>query len=113
MLPLCQDQKMAAIPFSPLARCWLPREPSSEQTDGLVKVRYALEGNTTIAQRVSEVAEARGLPMAQAALVWMPTKPIIITPIVVATRRHPWEDTLAALSIKLTPDEAQKLEEAS
>jgi 1-deoxyxylulose-5-phosphate synthase len=71
MLPLCQDHKIAVIPFSPLARGWLARKPSKEydetlraQTDPLSKQRYTLEENVAIVQRVSDVAEARGLPMA-------------------------------------------------
>jgi 1-deoxyxylulose-5-phosphate synthase len=119
MLPLCQDQKIAVIPFSPLARGWLTRTPSKEQnetlraqTDGLVKTRYELENNVAIVQRVSELAEARGLPMAQVALAWMLTKPAITAPIVGATKPQHLEDALAALSVQLTSDEIRKLEEA-
>src|SRR5512139_3395837 len=71
MLPLCQDQKIAVIPFSPLARGWLARKLSKEdhktlraQTDALVEERYTREDNFAVIQRVSEVAEAHGVPMA-------------------------------------------------
>ena len=72
MLPLCQDQKIAVIPFSPMTRGMLTRKPSKEQnetlrvqTDALAKTRYTQEDNVTTLQRVSELAETRGLPMAQ------------------------------------------------
>ncbi len=119
MLPLCQDQGIAVIPFSPLARGWLTRKPSQEQdetaraqTDALTKQRYEREDNVAIVQRVGEVAEARGIPMAQVALAWVLSKPIITAPIIGATKSHHLEDAVAALSIKLMPEEIQRLEEA-
>jgi aryl-alcohol dehydrogenase-like predicted oxidoreductase len=118
MLPLCQDQKIAVIPFSPLARGLLARKPSREQketvraqTDVLIEQRYTREDNFTIMQRVSELADARGVPMAQVSLAWMLSKPGITAPIVGATKPHHLEDAVAALSIKLTPDEIRYLEE--
>ena len=66
----------------------------------------------TIVQRVSELAEARGLPMAQVALAWMLAKPVITAPIIGATKPHHLEDAVAALSVRLTPEEVQQLEEA-
>lgn len=119
MLPLCHDQKIAVIPFSPLARGWLARKPSSEQNetlraqaDALTKQRYDREDNVTIVQRVSDLAETRGLPMAQVALAWMLSKPIVTSPIIGATKPHHLEDAIAALSVQLAPDEIQQLEEA-
>jgi aryl-alcohol dehydrogenase-like predicted oxidoreductase len=119
MLPLCQDQKIAVIPFSPLARGMLTRKPSKEQdetlraqTDALAKTRYTQEDNVVIVQRVSELAEVRGLPMAQVALAWMLSKPFITAPIIGATRPHHLEDAIAALSVQLTSDEIHHLEEA-
>jgi len=119
MLPLCQDQKIAVIPFSPLARGWLTRKPSSEQNetlraqeDGLTKQRYDREDNVAIVQCVSDLAEARCLPMAQVALAWMLSKPIVTAPIIGATKPHHLEDAVSALSVQLTPEEIQQLEEA-
>jgi len=119
MLPLCQDQKIAVIPFSPLARGLLTRKPSKEQnetlrvrTDALAKTRYTQEDNFVIEQRVSELAEARGVPMAQVALAWMLSKPFVTAPIIGATKPHHLEDAVAALSIQLTPDEIKRMEEA-
>ena len=118
MLSLCQDQKIAVIPFSPLARGKLARKLSKEQdetlraqSDALAKTRYTQEDNVVIVQRVSELAEARGLPMAQVALAWMLSKPVITAPIVGATRPHHLEDAVAALSVQLTPEEIRRLEE--
>jgi aryl-alcohol dehydrogenase-like predicted oxidoreductase len=119
MLPLCQDQKIAVIPFSPLARGWLARKPSfeqnqtpREQADHLTKQRYDREDNVAIVQRVSDLAEARGLPMAQVALAWILSKPIVTAPIIGATKPYHLEDAIASLSVKLMPEEIQQLEEA-
>jgi aryl-alcohol dehydrogenase-like predicted oxidoreductase len=119
MLNLCADQKIAVIPFSPLARGQLTRKPSSEQnetlriqTDALAKSRYTQEDNVITVQRVSELAEARGLPMAQVALAWMLSKPVVTAPIIGATKPHHLDDAVAALSVRLTPDEIHHLEEA-
>jgi 1-deoxyxylulose-5-phosphate synthase len=119
MLPLCQDQKIAVIPFSPLARGVLARKPLPDQnetqralSDDLIKSRYDREDNAPILERVSAVAEARGLPMAQVALAWMLSKPVVTAPIIGATRPNHLEDAIAALSVQLTPEELRLLEEA-
>ncbi len=119
MLPLCQDQKIAVIPWSPLARGLLTRKPARErnetiraQTDAFGKILYNREDDFATAQRVSEVAEARGLPMAQVALAWMLSKPVITAPIIGATKPHHLDDAVAALSVQLTPEEIHHLEEA-
>jgi aryl-alcohol dehydrogenase-like predicted oxidoreductase len=118
LLPFCQDQGVGVIPFSPLARGVLARKPAEAQketlryqSDALAKSRYEQEDNLTTAQRVSEVAEARGIPMAQVALAWMYTKPYITSPIVGTTKPHHLDDALAALSVQLTADEVERLEE--
>ncbi len=118
MLKLCQDQKIAVIPWSPLARGRLARKPSKEQnetlraqTDAFGKRLYTDE-DLVIMQRVYDVAEARGLPMAQVALAWLLSKPVITAPIVGATKPHHLDDAAAALSVQLTPDEIRHLEEA-
>jgi 1-deoxyxylulose-5-phosphate synthase len=116
MLPFCQDQGVGVIPFSPLARGVLTRKTTPEETlryqsDTLAKSRYAQEDNLTTVERVSEVAEARSLPMAQVALAWMLSKPVVTAPIIGATKPHHLEDAVAALSIQLTPEEIQRLEE--
>jgi len=118
MLPLCQDQKIAVIPWSPLAKGRLTRKPSKEssetlrsQTDAIGKRLYSDE-DLTIAQRVNDVAEARGLLMAQVAIAWMLSKPVITAPIIGATKPHHLDDAVASVSVQLTPDEIHHLEEA-
>ena len=66
----------------------------------------------TIARRVSDVAEARGLPMAQVALAWLLAKPVVTAPIVGPTSTNHLEDAAAALAVQLTAQEIQHLEEA-
>ena len=118
LLPFCQDQGVGVIPFSPLARGVLARPPAQNQnetlryqSDSLAKSRYEQEDNLTTVKRVSEIAEARGVSMAQIALAWMYTKPYITSPIVGATKPHHLDDALAAMSIQLTADEVERLEE--
>ncbi len=116
MLPLCQDQKIAVIPWSPLARGLLARKPSMEhnetlraQTDQYARYLYS-ETDLKVVQRVSDVAAARSIPMAQVALAWMLSKPAITAPIIGATRPEHLEDAVAALSVKLAPEEIRSLE---
>jgi aryl-alcohol dehydrogenase-like predicted oxidoreductase len=117
MLPLCQDQKIAVIPWSPVAKGRLTREPSAQQgetpraqTDAFGKWLYA-EADDAIVRRVSDVAAARGIPMAQVALAWMLAKPVVTSPIIGATKPHHLDDAVASLDVHLTPDEIQLLEE--
>ena len=65
----------------------------------------------TIIQRVSDVAEKRGLPMAQVSLAWMLSKQAVTSPIIGATKPHHLDDAIAALSVQLTSEEIQYLEE--
>ena len=118
MLPLCRDQKIGVIPYSPVARGLLTRKPSSEhnetfraQTDAGGK-RLHTDANLAIAQRVYEVAETRGLPMAQVAIAWILSKPVVTSPIIGATKAQHLDDAVAAISVQLTPDEIERLEEA-
>ena len=118
MLKLCEDQKIAVIPYAPVAKGLLTRKPSKErnetlraQTDAVGKRMYSDE-DLKIAQRVNDVAEARGLPMAQIALAWILSKPVVTAPIIGATKTHHPDDAVAALSVQLTPDEIHHLEEA-
>ena len=57
------------------------------------------------------MAEARGLPMAQVAIAWMLTKAVVTAPIIGATKPHHLEDAVAAVSVQLSPEEIQQLEE--
>jgi aryl-alcohol dehydrogenase-like predicted oxidoreductase len=117
LLPFCEDQGVGVIPFSPLARGVLARKPEQVdetaryQSDTLAKSRYEQEDNLTTVERVREIAETRGIPMAQVALAWMYTKPNIASPIIGTTKPHHLDDALAALSVNLTEDEVKRLEE--
>ncbi len=118
MLRLCADQGVGVIPYSPVAKGLLTRKPNKErnetlraQTDDVGRRMYT-EADLTIAQRVSEVAEARGVPMAQIAMAWVLSKPVVTAPIIGATKPHHLDDAVAALAVKLAPDEIKHMEEA-
>jgi aryl-alcohol dehydrogenase-like predicted oxidoreductase len=106
------------IPWSPLAGGKLARKSSHWQNETLRSrsegfgKRYSSDIDLITAQRVSDVAENRGLPMAQVALAWMLSKAFITAPIIGATKPHHLEDAVASLSVQLTPDEIRLLEEA-
>ncbi len=116
MLPLCADQGIAVMPWSPLARGRLTRawnETSSRQeTDEFGKKLYAQfpESDRLIVDQVSAVATARGVPRAQVALAWLLQKKGVTSPIVGASKPDHLKDAVAALSLKLTADEVASLE---
>ena len=118
MLPLCIDQKIAVIPWSPLARGLLTGKRSKERnetlrakTDEFGKSLYNADSDFDIVGRLSDIATQRGLPSAQIALAWMLSKPSVTAPIIGASKSGHLEDAVAALSVKLTADEINKLEE--
>jgi len=119
MMGLCADRGIGVIPWSPLARGRLARpwdqRAATERaaTDEFGKVLYAKteEADRAIVDRVGEVAAARALPRAQVALAWLLHKPSVTSPIIGATRPHHLEDAVAALAIKLSPEEMTRLEE--
>jgi aryl-alcohol dehydrogenase-like predicted oxidoreductase len=118
MLPLCQDQEIAVIPWSPLARGLLTGkrvkdggETERARTDAFGKSLYTRDEDFAVADRVSEVARSRGLPNAQIALAWMLSKPVITAPIIGATKPGHLEDAVASLSVKLSEEEIRRLEE--
>lgn len=113
MLPLCADQGIAVIPWSPLARGRLARawdeHTERSQSDAFGKTLY-VESDAQIVEQVGKVAEARGIPRAQVALAWLLHKPGITGPIIGATRPQHLSDAVAALLVKLEPEEIQALE---
>jgi aryl-alcohol dehydrogenase-like predicted oxidoreductase len=118
MIPFCQDQNMAVIPWSPLARGLLTGNRSKERneterskTDAFGKSLYAIDSDFDIVNRVNEVAEQKGIPNVHVALAWMLSKPGITSPIVGASKIGHIEDAVAAVSVKLTDDEIRLLEE--
>ena len=114
MMPLCVDQKIAVIPWSPLARGRLTRDwdtaTERSETDEFGKTLYA-PGDQVIVERVAEIATERNLPRAQVALAWMLGKPFVTAPIVGATKPDHITDAVAALDVTLSADEVKRLEE--
>jgi len=116
MMPLCEDQGIGVIPWSPMARGKLTRDweettPRSG-TDEFGKTLYASNeaSDREIVDRVRKVAEARGVSRAQVALAWMLHKPFVTAPIIGATKAHHLEDALAALKLSLSDEEIAELE---
>ncbi|OBZ14090.1 alcohol dehydrogenase [Bacillus sp. FJAT-27264] len=118
MLPLCEAEGIGVIPWSPLARGRLTRdfEESSARslTDEFGKQLYAKtdEADHRVTTQVKEIAEERGIPRAQVALAWVLQKKPVTAPIIGATKMQHLEDAVAAVDIRLTPDEVQRLESA-
>jgi len=116
MLPLCRDQGIAVIPWSPLARGRLTRpwdqSTARLETDEFGRTLYARTGDADrkVAEAVGEVAQARGVPRAQIALAWVLQKAEVTSPIIGATRLEQLDDAVAALSMTLTADEIRAME---
>ena len=118
MLPLCRDERIAVIPWSPLARgrltrAWQSESTSRSQTDRFGNTMYSRteEDDRKVVDRLGELAEKRGVARAQIALAWLLSKPEITAPIVGATKPHHLDDAVASLSVKLTSEEIAALEE--
>jgi len=118
MMDACAAEGIGVIPWSPLARGRLTRAWASEtttrsETDKFGNGMYGPtdEADKRVIDRVSEIAQQRGVPMAQIALAWMLAKPFVTSPIVGATKPHHLEDAVAALNVKLTEEEMARLEE--
>ena len=113
MLPLCADQGVGVIPWSPLARGRLTRSwdagTARLETDEFGKTLYR-DGDRLVVEAVARVAEARGVPSAQVALAWVSGRPGVSAPIVGATRLHHLDDAVASVGIRLTDDEIGELE---
>jgi len=117
MLPLCKEEKIAVIPYSPLASGRLTRDVKNttyrSETDRAQKAKYdaTAEHDRLVIERVAELAEKRSVPRSQIALAWLLHKEPVTAPIVGATKISHLEDAVAALSVKLTPEEIAFLEE--
>jgi aryl-alcohol dehydrogenase-like predicted oxidoreductase len=118
-MPLCESEGIGTMPWSPLARGRLARPWQGEttkrlETDQFGKALYARteEIDRKVAEQLGCVAEKRGVPRAQVALAWMLAKPVVTSPIVGATKPNHLTDAVAALSLRLTPEEVTSLEEA-
>ncbi len=118
MIPLCIDQGVGIIPWSPLARGFLAGnrnkqggETTRAKTDDFAKQLYYQDDDFAVADRAGEIANKRGVPNVQVALAWLLAKPGITAPIIGASKPHHLDDAIAALSVKLTGEEIKQLEE--
>ena len=113
MLPLCQDEGIGVIPWSPLARGRLTRDwddvTERSGTDEFGKQLYS-ERDRPIVEKVTVIAAERGISRAQVALAWLHAKSVVTAPIVGVTKLAQLEDALASVEVDLTTDEIEQLE---
>ena len=116
MLPLCKDEGVGVIPWSPLARGRLTRDwdtaSARAETDEFGRTLYAktADADRSVVEAVATVAARLGLPRAQVALAWVLQKPEIGAPIIGATRLEQLDDAVAALDVRLSADDIAQLE---
>jgi 1-deoxyxylulose-5-phosphate synthase len=119
MMPLCLSEGVGSIPWSPLARGRLARpwtdEPQTDRakTDAFAKGLYekTVAQDKPIVDRVNELARQRNISPSQIALAWVLSKPYVSSPIIGATKPQHLDDAVAAVSVKLSPDEIKSLED--
>jgi 1-deoxyxylulose-5-phosphate synthase len=117
MLPLCADEGVGTIVWSPLTRGRLAR-PSHVSTtrsehDPLADMLYTpltADSDRAIIDAVGEIAEARGVTRAQIVLAWLRTNPVVTAPLVGASNTSQIDDAIASLSVNLTEQETRRLE---
>jgi len=116
MHPLCLDEGVGVIPWSPLARGRLTREwgaetPRTASDDfGNTLYHQQEESDRAIIDAVGAIAAERGVSRAQVALAWVLSKPAISAPIIGATKPHHLDEAIAAVDLELTDDEIARLE---
>jgi len=118
MVPLCVDQGVGVIPWSPLARGFLAgnrtrdgqRHTVRAASDPFADELYT-DADFDVVDQLTEVARGRGLPPAQVALAWLLHKPGVTAPIIGATRLAHLDDAVAAVGVALSPDEMKLLEQ--
>ncbi|MFJ6656631.1 aldo/keto reductase [Streptomyces sp. NPDC091377] len=115
MLPLCADQGVGVLPWSPLARGRLTRDwdttTDRSATDRFGGTLYQ-DGDRTIVEAVTRIAAERGVPRAQVALAWLLHQPTVTAPIVGAAKPGHIEDAVAAVDLVLGDKEREELERA-
>ena len=119
MIPLCIDQGIGLIPWSPLARGFLAGNRAKQgggqtaraKTDDYAKQMYYQDDDFAVAGCAAEIAKKRGVPNMQVALAWVLAKPGITAPIIGASKPNHLDDALTALTLKLSPEEMSQLEE--
>jgi aryl-alcohol dehydrogenase-like predicted oxidoreductase len=119
MIPLCIDEGVGVIPWSPLARGFLAGnrtedrsgETARAKSDGFAHQMYYSEADFAVLRAATEVADARGVTPAQIALAWLLHKPGIASPIVGASKMYQLDEAIAAAEVNLSDDEMRTLEE--
>jgi 1-deoxyxylulose-5-phosphate synthase len=116
MMPLCTAERIAVVPWSPLARGRLTRawdtQTARTQTDAYGNKLYVatVDADRKVVEQVATIAAARGVPKAQVALAWIAQKPFVTAPIVGASKPQHLDDAAAALTLKLDAAEIAQLE---
>jgi aryl-alcohol dehydrogenase-like predicted oxidoreductase len=118
MLPLCRNEGIGVIPWSPLARGFLaggraaPKEGNTERarTDEFSPRLYFRDADFRVVDKVGEIAKARGLTNMQVALAWVLKNPAVTAPIIGASKLGHLEEAVSALDVKLTDEEVKALE---
>jgi aryl-alcohol dehydrogenase (NADP+) len=113
MLPLCGDEGIGVIPWSPLARGRLTRDwndvTERSAIDEFGKQLYS-EHDRPIVEKVAEIAAERSISRGQVGLAWLHSKSVVTAPIVGVTKLPQLEDALASVEVELTADEIERLE---
>jgi aryl-alcohol dehydrogenase-like predicted oxidoreductase len=117
MLPLCREEGIGVIPWSPLARGFLAGnrrrdtpQTTRAETDKYAKDMYYADADFAVADAVVEVARERGVAPAQVALAWVLGQPGVTAPIVGVSKMEQLDQAIAALDLTLTDDECRRLE---
>ncbi len=118
MMPLCREEKIGVIPYSPLAagrltRDWSPESTLRAQTDQVAKGKYdsAADKDVLVVQRVAELAEKHGVLRVHIALAWLLQKRPVTAPIIGATKISHLEEAVGSLAVTLSSEEVAYLEE--
>jgi len=119
MMPLCREEGIGVIPWSPMARGFLAGNRTKArqgdtvraQTDEFAHQMYYSDNDFEIADRAAELAKRRGVTPAQIALAWLLSKPGVTAPIVGASKPHHLDEAIAATTLTLEADEMTFLEE--
>jgi aryl-alcohol dehydrogenase (NADP+) len=119
MIPFCIDQAIGLIPWSPMARGFFAGnrhkqgggETVRAQNDEFAAILYYRPEDFTVAERAQEVARTHNATGSQIALAWILSKPYVTAPILGASKLEHLDQSIAALEIKLAPEQIKHLEE--
>ncbi|HWQ38160.1 MAG TPA: aldo/keto reductase [Burkholderiales bacterium] len=119
MIPLCSEEGVAIIPWSPLARGFLAGNRSKRdwgetkraKSDDFAHQLYYQDSDFAVVERVTQIARQRGVVNAQIALAWLLQQPGVTAPIIGATKPHHIDDAVKAIDIRLTEEELKALAE--